>query len=86
MFISMSGGSVGLQAGAEHQDIVLLMNDQGEQELRNGHWDLGAEATADGPTGDSAGRSESTGWNAPVLSKFIETLRANISTSLGCDN
>ena len=68
VFISMSGGSVGLQAGAEHQDIVLLMNDQGEQELRNGHWDLGAEATAAGPTGDSAGRSESTGWNAPVLS------------------
>src|SRR6266550_8143019 len=67
-FIAMSGGSVGLQAGAEHQDIVLLMNDQGEQELRNGHWDLGAEATAAGPTGDSAGRSESTGWKAPVLS------------------
>jgi lipid-binding SYLF domain-containing protein len=67
-FISISGGSVGLQAGAEHQDIVLLMNDQGEQELRNGHWDLGAEATAAGPTGDSAGRSESTGWKAPVLS------------------
>src|SRR5215475_5772820 len=28
-FITMGGGSIGLQAGAEHQDIVLLMNSQG---------------------------------------------------------
>jgi SH3 domain-containing YSC84-like protein 1 len=67
-FISLTGASVGLQAGGEHQDIVLLMNNQGEQELRNGHWDLGAEAVAAGPTGASAGRTESTGWKAPVLS------------------
>ena len=67
-FISLTGGSVGLQAGGEHQDIILLMNNQGEQELRNGHWDLGAEAVAAGPTGASAGRTESTGWKAPVLS------------------
>jgi SH3 domain-containing YSC84-like protein 1 len=66
-FITLSGGSVGLQAGAEHQDIVLLMNSQGEQELKNGHWDLGAEAAAAGPTG-STGTSENTGWKAPVLS------------------
>src|SRR5215471_7584224 len=67
-FITITGGSVGLQAGAEQQDIVLLMNDQGAQELKAGHWDLGAEAVAAGPTGASAGRSESTGWKAPVLS------------------
>lgn len=67
-FITMSGGSVGLQAGAVHQEIVLLMNDQGKQELTNGHWDLGAEAVAAGPTGDSAGAAQSTGWKAPVLS------------------
>jgi SH3 domain-containing YSC84-like protein 1 len=66
-FITMRGGSIGLQAGGEHQDIVLLMNRQGEQELRTGHWDLGAEATAAGPTA-SAGRAASTGWKAPVLS------------------
>src|SRR5215467_354310 len=36
-FITMTGGSVGLQAGAEHQDIVLLMNSQGQQELKSGH-------------------------------------------------
>src|SRR5215469_3027354 len=66
-FITMTGGSVGLQAGGEHQDIVLLMNSQGEQELRSGHWDLGAEAVAAGPTA-STGTTESTGWKAPVLS------------------
>lgn len=67
-FIAITGGSLGVQAGAEHQDIILLMNDQGKQELSSGHWDLGAEAVAAGPTGASAGRTESTGWKAPVLS------------------
>jgi len=67
-FITIAGGSVGLQAGGEHQENVLLMNNQGKQELINGHWDLGAEAVAAGPTGDSAGVAESTGWKAPVLS------------------
>lgn len=67
-FIVITGGSVGLQAGGEHQEIVLLMNNQGKQELTNGHWDLGAEAVAAGPTGDSAGVGQSTGWKAPVLS------------------
>jgi lipid-binding SYLF domain-containing protein len=66
-FIQLTGGSVGLQAGGEHQDIVLLMNSQGEQELKNGHWDLGAEAVAAGPTG-STGTTQNTGWKAPVLS------------------
>src|SRR5215469_14299958 len=66
-FISMTGGSIGLQAGAEQQDLVLLLNAQGEQELKNGHWDLGAEAAAAGPTGEAAGTA-STGWKAPVLS------------------
>ena len=67
-FITVTGGSLGLQAGGEHQDIVLAMNSQGEQELRNGHWDLGAEAVATGPSGESTERSQSTGWKAPVLS------------------
>jgi len=67
-FITITGASVGLQAGGEHQEIVLLMNAQGKDELTNGHWDLGAEAVAAGPTGDSAGATQSTGWKAPVLS------------------
>jgi SH3 domain-containing YSC84-like protein 1 len=66
-FISITGGSIGLQAGAEQQDLVLLLNSQGEQELKNGHWDLGAEAVAAGPSGE-AGGTASTGWKAPVLS------------------
>ncbi len=64
-FISMTGGSVGLQAGVAKQDVILLMNEQGAQQLRSGHWDLGAEAVAAGP---SSGADASTGWKAPVLS------------------
>lgn len=66
-FISMTGGSVGLQAGGEQQDLVLLLNSQGAQELKGGHWDMSAEAAAAGPTGEAAGTA-STGWKAPVLS------------------
>lgn len=66
-FISMTGASIGLQAGAAEQDIVLLMNDQGKQELEGGHWDLGAEMVAAGPTGEAASTAE-TGWKTPVLS------------------
>jgi SH3 domain-containing YSC84-like protein 1 len=66
-FITISGGSVGLQAGAEHQDIVLLMNPQGADQLKSGHWDLGASASAAGPNGGDAATA-ATGWKAPVLS------------------
>jgi lipid-binding SYLF domain-containing protein len=66
-FITITGGSIGLQAGAAAQDLVLLLNSQGKQELMGGHWDLGAEAVAAGPTGEVGG-TESTGWKAPVLS------------------
>jgi len=66
-FISLTGASIGLQAGAVEQDIVLLMNEQGKQELEGGHWDLGAEAVAAGPTGEAASTAE-TGLKAPVLS------------------
>ena len=80
-FITITGGSVGLQAGGEHQEIVLLMNNQGKQELINGHWDLGAEAVAAGPTGDSAGIAENTGWKAPVLS-YAHSTRAYAGANL----
>ena len=80
-FISISGGSIGLQAGAEHQDIVLLMNERGAQQLRNGHWDLGAEAVAAGPT-SSTGHSENTGWNTPVLS-YAHSSGAYAGANLG---
>lgn len=64
-FFSISGGSVGLQAGLEKSEIVLLMNQQGQEYLMKGNFQLGAEAVAAGPT---SGASGSVGWKAPVLS------------------
>ncbi len=64
-FISIAGGSVGFQAGVAKQDVILLMNEQGAQQLRSGKWDMGAEAIAAGPTG---GAEATTAWTAPVLS------------------
>jgi lipid-binding SYLF domain-containing protein len=66
-FINITGGSVGLQAGLEHQDLVLLMNKQGEQELGRGQWSLGADATAAGPMATNTGGPEANGWKTPVL-------------------
>ena len=66
-FLNLTGGSVGFQAGVAKQDVILLMNEQGAQQLREGHWDMGAEAVAAGPTG-GAEASSATGWKAPVLS------------------
>jgi lipid-binding SYLF domain-containing protein len=66
-FISISGGSLGLQAGGMQEDIVLLMNQQGQQDVMNGNFSLSANAVAAGPTGANAGASAST-WSAPILS------------------
>jgi SH3 domain-containing YSC84-like protein 1 len=65
-FISLSGGSIGLQAGGSSSQIVLLMNKQGEQDLLNGNFKLSAQAVAAGPNGSSY--NASTGWKAPILS------------------
>ena len=66
-FLTLSGGSVGLQAGLEHQDIVLLMNKEGEQELSQGHWNLGARAVTIGADTSATGGVESKGWKTPVI-------------------
>lgn len=66
-FVTITGGSVGLQAGFEHQDLVLLMNKQGEQELSRGEWNLGSDASAAGPMNSSTGGPEANGWKTPVL-------------------
>jgi SH3 domain-containing YSC84-like protein 1 len=66
-FVTITAGSVGLQAGLEHQDLVLLMNKQGEQELNQGQWSLGAEAVAAGPNTPGSGGPQSNGWKTPVL-------------------
>jgi lipid-binding SYLF domain-containing protein len=65
-FFSISGGSVGLQAGAASSQIVLLMNQQGKQNVLNGNFKLSANAVAAGPSGKSY--NASAAWNAPILS------------------
>jgi len=65
-FFGISGGSIGLEAGAQNSQIVLLMNNQGKQDLLQGKFQLSANAVAAGPTGSNY--SASAGWKAPVLS------------------
>ena len=52
-FISLSGGSAGLQIGVEGVDLVMLvMNDQGFQHLLSSKFELTGEASgAAGPVG-----------------------------------
>ncbi len=66
-FITITGGSVGLQIGIERQDVVLLMNKEGQQELSAGHWTLGAQAIANGPDKQATGGLDSQNWKTPVL-------------------
>lgn len=67
-FFSISAGSIGLQAGAEQAQIMLLMNQEGKQQLMNGNFDLSANLVAEGPTGSNYSGSA---WKAPVLSYEI---------------
>src|SRR5512146_2015193 len=57
-FFTLTGGSWGAQIGAESVDLVMLvMNDQGMQQLLSANWKLGGEGSvAAGPAGrdDSA--------------------------------
>jgi len=64
---SLTGGSFGLQAGAQSIDLVMMvMNDQGMQALRSGHFKVGGEVSgAAGPVGRQA--SASAGWKAAIL-------------------
>ncbi len=62
-----TGGSFGLQIGAEAVDVVMMvMNDQGMQSLESGHFKVGGEVNAAaGPVGRDA--EASAGWNAAIL-------------------
>ena len=68
-FVSVGGGSWGLQIGVEGVDLVILvMNDQGFQHLLSSKFELGADASAAaGPVGRHA--SADTDWkmNAEIL-------------------
>lgn len=62
-----TGGSFGLQIGAESVDVVMMvMNDQGMQALESGHFKVGGEVNAAaGPVGRDA--DASAGWKAAIL-------------------
>lgn len=61
-FVSIGGGSWGLQIGAEGVDLVMLvMNDHGLQHLLSSRFEVGADASASaGPVGRHA--SAGTDW------------------------
>ncbi len=66
-FFKVSGGSWGAQIGGEKTDLVMMiMNNQGMQQLLSGHFKVGAGASAAaGPVGREA--SASGGWKAGIL-------------------
>lgn len=55
-FVSLTGGSIGFQAGVQSSDIVLVFrSDRGLESIVNGKFTLGADASvAAGPVGRSA--------------------------------
>ncbi len=61
-FFTLTGGSWGAQIGAESVDLVMLiMNEQGMQQLLSSNWKLGGEGSvAAGPVGREA--SANTDW------------------------
>ena len=63
----LSGGSFGLQIGAESVDLVMMiMNDEGMQSLESGHFKVGGEVNAAaGPVGREG--SAEAGWKAAIL-------------------
>jgi SH3 domain-containing YSC84-like protein 1 len=63
-FISIGGGSWGLQIGAESVDLVMtIMNEQGTQHMLSNKFQVGGDATAAaGPVGRHA--SVGTDWKA----------------------
>jgi SH3 domain-containing YSC84-like protein 1 len=62
-----TGGSFGLQIGAESVDVVMMvMNDAGLKSLESGHFKVGGEVNAAaGPVGRDA--DASAGWKAAIL-------------------
>lgn len=64
---SISGGSIGWQIGGQSSDLVMMvMNQQGMDQLLSGHFKVGAGAdVAAGPVGRSG--SANAGWKAAIL-------------------
>lgn len=70
VFISLTGGSIGWQAGASSTDIILVFKTQRSvDKIANGQFTLGADASvAAGPVGRSAGAATNGNFNAEVYS------------------
>lgn len=70
VFMQLTKGSWGFQAGAENVDVVLLvMNEQGVQKLLQNKVTLGADASiAAGPVGAQAHASTDAASSAEILS------------------
>ncbi len=68
-FFTISGGSFGLQIGAEGVDLVMLaMNDQGMQALLSDKFQVGGDASAAaGPVGREAAAGTDWKLKAPIL-------------------
>ena len=86
-----TGGSIGLQAGGQATDfVVLVMNDKGARALMKGKAKLGADASiAAGPVGRDAEASTNASLTAEMLSySRAQGVFAGVSlagTSLGPD-
>ncbi|MES1924572.1 lipid-binding SYLF domain-containing protein [Salinisphaera sp. T31B1] len=69
-FITLTGGSIGWQAGASSSDIILVFKTQRSiDKIADGQISLGADAAvAAGPVGRSAGAATNLGFDAEVYS------------------
>jgi lipid-binding SYLF domain-containing protein len=69
-FVGLTGMSVGLQAGGQSSDIIMVVTtDHAVQKLFQGSLKLGADASvAAGPAGAGAGAATDTNTNAEILS------------------
>lgn len=68
-FVSIGGGSWGLQAGLEGVDVVMLvMNDQGLQHLLSSKFKIGGDASASaGPVGRQTAAATDITMNSEIL-------------------
>lgn len=69
-FVSLTGGSIGLQVGVQSSDIVLVFrSDRGLESIVNGKFTLGADAgIAAGPVGRSASAATDGEMKAEIWS------------------
>jgi len=92
IMMQSSGGSVGLQAGGQATDfVILVMNDKGARAVMNGKAKLGADASvAAGPVGRDAEAATNASMSAEMLSySHAKGAFAGVSlagTSLGPDS